>query len=344
MAKIISLFNHKGGVSKTTTTFNLGWAMAEAGKKILIVDADPQCNLTGTVLGFNKTTDFNDFYKKNPHSNLNTALDPVFQGAQSPLNSAIPVSVTNNPNLCLLAGHIDLSESETQIAVALSVGSALPAMRNIPGAISHLLRITGTEHEIDAIVVDMSPSIGALNECILMGSDFFIVPTSPDYYCDQAVQSLSRVLPRWNSDISPFRDQSLAYCFPQIPPQFLGIVSQRYRPRQGAPAASFQSWIDQIKGTIDSTLVPTLSNIGMIISSSQFTSVVTSDTPYNLENISDFNTLIAQSQKHNTPVFALSDEQIEKSGIVLETMKASRDSFKQIFQRLAQVTISLTGI
>ncbi len=290
MAKIISLFNHKGGVSKTTTTFNLGWAMAEAGKKILIVDADPQCNLTGTVLGFNQTTDFNSFYSTNPHSNLNAALDPVFKGAQSPLKSANPVSVTNNPNLSLLAGHIDLSESETQIAVALSVGPALPAMRNIPGAISHLLRITAAEHKLDAVLVDMSPSIGALNECILMGSDFFIVPTSPDYYCDQAVQSLSRVLPRWNSEITPFRSQSLAYCFPQSPPQFLGIISQRYRPRQGSPSASFQNWIDQIKGTIDSALVPALLTIGMIISNSQFSSVVTSDTPYNLENISDFNT------------------------------------------------------
>jgi chromosome partitioning protein len=49
---LISLFNHKGGVSKTTTAFNLGWAMADRGKRVLIVDADPQCNLTGTVLGF----------------------------------------------------------------------------------------------------------------------------------------------------------------------------------------------------------------------------------------------------------------------------------------------------
>jgi cellulose biosynthesis protein BcsQ len=47
---LISLFNHKGGVSKTTTAFNLGWAMADRGKRVLIVDADPQCNLTGTVL------------------------------------------------------------------------------------------------------------------------------------------------------------------------------------------------------------------------------------------------------------------------------------------------------
>lgn len=48
--KIISLFNHKGGVSKTTTTFHLGWMLAILGKRVMIVDTDPQCNLTGMCI------------------------------------------------------------------------------------------------------------------------------------------------------------------------------------------------------------------------------------------------------------------------------------------------------
>ena len=50
MHKTIALFNHKGGVSKTTTTFNLGWMLAEKGAKVVMIDTDPQCNLTGLVL------------------------------------------------------------------------------------------------------------------------------------------------------------------------------------------------------------------------------------------------------------------------------------------------------
>ena len=52
MATIISLFNHKGGVSKTTTAFNLGWSLANEGKRVLLVDLDSQCNLTGLLLGY----------------------------------------------------------------------------------------------------------------------------------------------------------------------------------------------------------------------------------------------------------------------------------------------------
>jgi chromosome partitioning protein len=69
MTPLISLFNHKGGVSKTTTAFNLGWALADRGKRVLIVDGDPQCNLTGTVLGFDGIEDFSDFYSQHPHAN-----------------------------------------------------------------------------------------------------------------------------------------------------------------------------------------------------------------------------------------------------------------------------------
>jgi chromosome partitioning protein len=62
MRSVISLFNHKGGVSETTTAFNLGWAMAEHDKHALVVDGDPQCNLTGTVLGFDGIADFTESY------------------------------------------------------------------------------------------------------------------------------------------------------------------------------------------------------------------------------------------------------------------------------------------
>lgn len=337
--KLISLFNHKGGVSKTTTTFNLGWALADLGKRVLIVDGDPQCNLTGTVLGFNGDLDFEDFYNNYPYSDLNTCLEPSFKGLQKPLNPAGIIS-TKNENLFLLAGHIDLAENESQLAVALTTGAAIPALQNLPGSVTHLIRLTARHNEIDIVLLDMSPSVGALNQCFLMGSDYFIVPTSPDYYCDQAIRSLARVIPKWNTTITSFRNPKLTYPF-QNPPKFLGTISQRYRPHSGKPAASFQRWIDKIKNTSNAELVPALASINMVIPLAKLQSVNADDTPYNLTNISDFNSLIAQSQKHNVPVFALADSQIEQSGSVLETMKKNRKTFRDNFRKLANIVVGL---
>jgi chromosome partitioning protein len=343
MIPLISLFNHKGGVSKTTTTFNLGWAMAARGKRVLIVDADPQCNLTGTVLGFGGVNDFSTFYKNNPGANISDCLAPVFKGTGARLKPA-KITKTQNKNLFLLAGNIDLSENETQISVALSTSAAIPALQNIPGSVCALLRMTAEAHKLDAVLIDMSPSVGALNQCLLMGSDYFIVPTSPDYYCNQAISSLARVLPRWNNSVSIFRASTLLYPFPIAPPKFCGIISQRYRPRSGNPAQSFQQWIDVIKKTVLNELVPVLASNSMSVSAPQFKKSKPADSPYNLINIADFNSLIAQSQKFNTPVFALSDAQIEQAGIILQTMKDSRDAFKKCFDSLSNSIEVMAGI
>lgn len=339
----ISLFNHKGGVSKTTTTFNLGWALADSGLRVMIVDGDPQCNLTGTVLGFSGVDDFDSFYATKPDANISAGLTPVLQGSGQRLKP-IPLADTPHPNLFLLAGNITLATNETQIAVALSTSTAIPALQNIPGSIGSLLSITAQNSNIDIVLVDMSPSVGALNQCFLMSSDYFIVPTSPDYYCNQAITSLSSVIPAWNKAVMQFRETNLVYPLPANPPKFCGIISQRYRPRSGAPAKSFQQWIDKIKQTVDTELVPVLIKDNMVITPAEFLDSGAPDGPYNLANVPDFNSLIAQSQKYNRPVFALTDKEIEQAGVILDTMKESRDNFATTFKQLASSIRTIAGI
>ena len=74
MAARISLFNHKGGVSKTTTTFNLGWMLASKGKRVILVDCDPQCNLTGMIFGFKGATDLEKLYQSPGGHNIRDSL------------------------------------------------------------------------------------------------------------------------------------------------------------------------------------------------------------------------------------------------------------------------------
>jgi len=85
MVQKIALFNHKGGVSKTPTTFNLGWMLATKGKKVIIVDTDPQCNLTGMVLGFSTKEELEGLYKK--EQNIKFGLAPVFESRPKPIEA-----------------------------------------------------------------------------------------------------------------------------------------------------------------------------------------------------------------------------------------------------------------
>lgn len=340
--KIISFFNHKGGVSKTTSTYHVGWKLAELGYKVLLVDADPQCNLTALALGYTEDEDIESHYEKFPNSDLYSGLKSVLDGDLKRLDPAEPAE-TAHKNLFILCGNIALAEAETQLSVALTTRHAIPAIRNLPGSVGQLLRLTGEAGEFDYVVVDMSPSVGALNQCLLMASDFFIVPTAPDFFCVQAIRSLARTIPRWHDEVQFFRDDSLVYRFPKDPPVMLGFLSQKYRPRNGAPAKSFQRWIDRIDEAVDGVLVPALNSEKMMISFKRFSASVKETVAYNLANISDFNSLVAQSQKYSVPVFALTDTQIEQGGEVLENMKASRDEFSRIFENLASAIVSLTN-
>ncbi|WP_072903474.1 ParA family protein [Hathewaya proteolytica] len=346
MAKIISLFNHKGGVSKTTTVFNLGWILAEKGNKVLIVDADPQCNLTGVCLSLSDNSEFEDFYLNDKYDNLKKSLTPVFDGQPIPLEPAKCFEFYNKKGLFLLPGHIDFSEFDVSIGIAQELTGSMKIAQNIPGAISQLLRITADKYKFDYILIDMSPSVSATNANLFIQSDYFIVPCSPDYFCNMAISSLSKVIPMWyetyrNIKLHPAFKNAI-YKLPDKNPKFLGTILQRYRPRNGGAARSFQQWIDRINANVEGNLVPILTKYNMIIDKNKFKNVSIPEEPYNIINISDFNSLIAQSQKNNVPVFALTDAQIEQSGNVLEKMKNSREEFHQVFSRLADIVIQLT--
>lgn len=341
MAKTISLFNNKGGVSKTTTTFHLGWKLAEKGYKTLIVDTDPQCNLTGLCLNTDKNNKLERFYMNN-HNNLKEALSPVFSGALSPLQPTTCYEFEENNNLFLLPGHIDFSEYDATYSIAENLTGSLIMLKNIPGALRNLLQMTAKEYGFEYILIDMSPNISATNANILMESDYFILPCAPDYFCYMAIDSLTKVFPRWDKAYSKLKDNDIFkgadYKMNDGKPQFIGTIQQRYRPRNGSPSKAFSEWIDDINLLVKEKLVPILEKSKMIVPYE----ARNYDEEYNLINISDFNSLIAQSQSNNTPVFLLTQEQVQKGGNVWKNMKKSIDDFNGTFNRLADRIIEAT--
>ena len=346
MSKRIALFNHKGGVSKTMTTFHLGWMLASMGNRVILVDADPQCNLSGLILGLKGEDEFDRFYESESSHNLRAGLIPAFESQPRLIEPVECVSVDNCDGLFLLPGHIRLSEYEVTLGIAQELSGSIQTLQNLPGAISYLLDITAKKHKVNIVLIDMNPSLSSINQNLLMTSDYFIVPTSPDYFSLMAIESLTTVLPRWyqwseRAKINPaLKDAS--YPFPDKAPKFLGTVIQKYRPRAGKPTIGFQNWIAAINDKVTRTLFPMLENNGMALPPEIYSKVNSASLSYCLAQIADFNTLITKSQEHRTPVFALTDEQLGHIGTVLETDQAKRKEFKQVFEQLATQVLALT--
>ena len=136
--------------------------------------------------------------------------------------------------------------------------------------------------------------------------------------------------------------------FPDKTPKFLGTIIQKYRLREGnIPSAAFQKWIikqvgnsaircfckrveKDIEGEVKEKLIPVLKENDMLLPEGAYEKAgLQMGQP--LIQMSDFNSLIALSQKHKAPVFGLTDEELEQTGIVLEITKKSMQQFRDLY-------------
>ncbi len=344
MAKQIALFNHKGGVSKTTTAFNLGWMLANKGKKVILADCDPQCNLTGMVLGFKDAWDFASMKSKDVR-NIRDGLAPAFESQPALIKPVICEAIKGQPNMHLLPGHIGLAEYEVTLGIAQELSGSLVTLQNLPGSLHDLFSKTAEKYDADFILVDMSPSLGPINQNLLMTSDYFIVPMMPDYFSAMATDSLAAVLPKWSAWAGEAKKirvlREAVYPFPDKTPKFLGMILQKFRPGRGKiPAAAFQNWIDQIKKGVEEKLIPVLRERDMLLPEKVYKKIgFQIDQP--LLQMADFNSLIALSQKHKAPIFDLTDEQLERRGSVLEITRESMLRFRDLYDKGADRIIKL---
>ncbi|MFL7904782.1 ParA family protein [Azospirillum argentinense] len=346
MAKVVSLFNHKGGVSKTTTAFNLGWMIARKDKKVLLVDCDPQCNLTGMILGLEDMENAESIQgtKDGRPLNIREGLAPAFESRPSLIKPVECVPVPQNENLFLMPGHIGLAEYEVTLGIAQELSGSLVTLRNLPGSLRYLIDKTAEYYDIDIVIIDMSPSVGAVNQNLLSTSDFFIVPMHPDYFSMMAINSLATVIPKWSkwAEAAATNDllKDAEYPFPQSHPKFLGYVIQKYRPRAKAPARAFQNWIDQLQGGVAQILIPAMERCRMMLAPEIYKSVGLNPADPLLQ-MPDFNSLIARSQEHQVPIFELTADQLKQGGGVLTNTQGSQEEFRRLFEEAANRVLGM---
>jgi hypothetical protein len=247
--------------------------------------------------------------------------------------------------MLLLPGHIGLAEYEVTLGIAQELSGSLVTLQNLPGSLRHLFDITAEKHKADIILVDMSPSLGPINQNLLMTSDYFIVPMAPDYFSVMATDSLASILPKWASWSRQAKSQSVlqkaTYPYPDKNPKFLGTIIQKYRLREGkTPSSAFQKWIDEIEKGVTTRLLPVLKENGMLLPDKIYKGAGVQPTKP-LIQMSDFNSLIALSQKHKAPIFDLTDKQLEQTGVVLEITKKSMRRFHKLFSVGADRIISI---
>jgi len=329
-AKICVLFNHKGGVSKTTTTFNLGWKIAQMGKKVLLVDGDPQCNLTGLIMG----NHFDDYYsnEETKYKNIKDAVRVAFEGKPQPITAIDCYSVPQNENLYLIPGHMDLAEFDGSLSLAMNSNNAITTLQNLPGSFYELISKCCEQYSIDYVFIDMNPGLSSINQAFFVSCDGFVIPTNPDPFATMALKTLSTVLPRWKSwaTITKGFLANASYPLPNSEMNFCGFLVQRFSLRHGSPTRPFQQRIGEIQNCIAEHVVPTLSNCGMV---NPKLHEIKSD--YCLGEIPDFGVLNQKASENCVPVFALKTATVGETGVVLDQMLTKINDLDKKFAEIA---------
>ena len=246
-AKRIAIFNHKGGVGKTTLTLNIAAALTYLGKKVLLVDADPQCNLTAYLLD-EKVIDYMLDHSDGPRGEtLWSALKPIVEADGDV--SQIDARELSINRLFLLPGDIQLNafEAELNDYWADCIQRKVKGFRGI-AALSAVVNDAAEAVDADFVFFDSGPNIGPLNRCVLLDCDHIVVPAACDVFSIRALKTLGHTLANWIRDwqlilaLAPDR----IYKLPGKP-TVLGFIPQRFRVYRGVPASVQAKYLHQIE-------------------------------------------------------------------------------------------------
>jgi cellulose biosynthesis protein BcsQ len=197
MPTAVAFFNNKGGVGKTTLACNFAAWEAQQGTAVLIVDLDPQCNSTQLVLTDDQ---WEAIYEDRPQSEPKTVMKLLrkFRAGESTLDLGARGNTVHSERFAVdvLPGHPSLSIFEDLLSESwaeLRGGSPAGARRSI------WLRTLceSFEDTYDLVIVDVSPSLGAINRSVLVGSDAFVTPMAPDLFSLYALDNITEWFERW---------------------------------------------------------------------------------------------------------------------------------------------------
>ena len=177
--KVIALTNQKGGVGKTTTAVNLGVTLAQQGKKVLLIDADAQANLTMS-LGYHRPDDL--------QVTLSTIMQDIIDDKSVDVTQGI---LHHGEGVDLLPSNIELSGLEVRLINAISRESVLKTC------------ISEVRKNYDYVLVDCMPSLGMLTINALAAADSVVIPTQPHYLSAKGLELLLRSVSKVRRQINP---------------------------------------------------------------------------------------------------------------------------------------------
>ena len=325
---VLTFFNNKGGVGKTSLVYHLAWMFADMGKTVLAVDLDPQANLTAAfmsdddveVLWEGQRSGATIYSCVKPLTDTSDITDPKLQ------------KITDR--LYLIPGDVELSRFEDTLSKewpnALDEVNLYRPMRII-SAFWHIMQKGAADVKADLIMVDIGPNLGAINRSVLIAADHVVIPLGADLYSLQGLKNLGPTLREWrdswkkrqeNWATFKRRDEYPEFSLPKGEMEVIGYVCQQYSVRLERPVKAYDKWVDRIPKVYREVVLE-----DMTITDN----IKPADDAYCLATIKHFRSLVPMGQEYRKPIFMLT----AADGAIGAHANAVQDS-KVVFRELAE--------
>lgn len=330
---VLTFFNNKGGVGKTSLVYHLAWMFSKIGKRIVCIDIDPQANLTAAFLEEDTIADIWD--RNTPGETIYTCVSPLADVGD--IVSPKLYSITDT--LSLLPGDVSLSSFEDQLSEAWpkSLGDAnLYRQLRILTAFWQVMQMAAKNKNADLILVDIGPNLGAINRSVLIATDFVIIPLGADLFSLQGLKNLGPTLiswrKQWKKRQSNWRDEAESFSqkfpdffLPEGAMQPLGYLCQQHGVRLDRPVKAYDKWVQRI---------PSIYRQYVLQAQSENFSCQ-EDDPYCLATIKHYRSLVPMAQEYRKPIFDLTSAD-GAIGSHAHAVKHAQEDFLNLAHKILQ--------
>ena len=292
---VLTFFNNKGGVGKTSLIYHLAWMFDHLGKKVLIADIDPQANLTAAFLSEEK---IEEIWEAKPNGNtIYQCVKPLIDVADI-LDAKLHKL---SPNLSLLPGDVALSSFEDQIAMVWPISMAssnLYRPLRILSAFWHILQNAAVKSNAEIILIDIGPNLGAINRSVLIATDYVVIPMGADLFSLQGLKNLGPTLSEWKAEWgrrldnwSRSREKSERpdFILPEGKMTSIGYVTQQYSIRLERPVKAYDKWVQKI---------PVIYR-EYVLNEEARTKIKQEEDPYCIATIKHYRSLVPQDSRYS---------------------------------------------
>ncbi len=318
---VLTFFNNKGGVGKTSLVYHLAWIFSELNHTVVAVDLDAQANLTAAYLNEEKLEQLWENKKKG--TTIYNTIEPLTQVGDiiEPLVEKI------TQGLYLVPGDVSLATFEDLLSESWPKSMGDPNLYRyfrILTAFWQVGQMAAQQVGADIILVDVGPNLGAINRSALIASDYVAIPLGADLFSLQGLKNLGPTLRSWREGWKK-RLENWAHPGFELPKgrmKPLGYIVQQHSVRLSRPVKAYDKWVNRMPSVYHEAVLESSTNAAK-----------PSQDKECLATLKHYRSLIPMGQEARKPIFKLTPAD-GAIGSHTQAVQEAYEDFKSLAEKL----------